>query len=561
MPRRRALPVLLSLLLSASALAAPALVAHAQENRRAAAFGIEVRQGRRPAAGVEVRLRLEGSSLAPTTAGPPPEVTDSEGRAEFWWLTPGIWQVDLVVDGEVAYFLTVRVEAGRRAQEMGAPARDADAPDMRWKLYRPSGAPPTPPPVGGQETVRETAVEEEPPPPPVREPIDETPPPPPPIEPAAAEPEPEMAEPEMVEPEMAEPEMAEPEMAEPELPQPAPEMEEPEMSEPAMSEPVPSPEPEPGPEAEEEPEMPPAPPPVAEVEAAEPEVPEPRAEEPEIADAPLPPGQVPVADEPEPEQSALARDRPQSLPQPPPHPTRPSPVEPQPGDEPPTAPKPEPLLPRRLEDVPFSDDAPAATEAAEPQPMPEPAIEPEPTPMPAPAPPPAAASAPAALDPPRFSVRTGAAGDCEECRQQETAVRVERTVPAGDGTCASGAGTAARNLAARLAARGEGLGAGMPLDGAEVVELTGGGASCQLFGVVLPPGVRYRGYTYAVADGGGGGGACFIGKQCPIAGAIWPNRPTIEELPNGARVVFALFQNASGVPLRASLTAYYVAGE
>ncbi|HMB54855.1 MAG TPA: hypothetical protein VKU40_16170, partial [Thermoanaerobaculia bacterium] len=192
MPRRRVLTVLLSLLVLAAALAAPAPLVQAQENRRAAALGIEVRQGRRAAPGIEVRLRLEGSSLAPTsTAAPPPQITDERGRAEFWWLTPGIWQIDLLLDGEVAYFLTVRIEAGRRAQEMGAPARDADAPDMRWKFFRPSGPPPTP------EPVRRAEAEEPPPPPPppVREPVDETPPPPPPVERPAAEPEPAMEEP------------------------------------------------------------------------------------------------------------------------------------------------------------------------------------------------------------------------------------------------------------------------------------------------------------------------------------------------------------------------------
>ena len=141
MSGRRAIVFLLACLTFVAALV-PAAPTAAQDRRRAAAFGIEVRQGRKPMPGVEVRIQSEGPVRG---VAPAPQVTDAEGRAEFWWLVPGIWRVDLVVDGEVAYFLTVRLEGDRRAEEMGAPARDADAPDLRWKFFRPQGPPPSPP--------------------------------------------------------------------------------------------------------------------------------------------------------------------------------------------------------------------------------------------------------------------------------------------------------------------------------------------------------------------------------------------------------------------------------
>ena len=112
--------------------------------------------------------------------------------------------------------------------------------------------------------------------------------------------------------------------------------------------------------------------------------------------------------------------------------------------------------------------------------------------------------------------------------------------------------------ARRLATRGQGLGPGMPLDGGELSRYTGSDASCQVMGVVLPPGVRYRGYTYSVEAGGDVGGPCYLPRDCPVAGAVWTARPVIEEFDSGARMVYGVFRNAAAVPLRAKLQVFYV---
>ena len=157
---------------------------------------------------------------------------------------------------------------------------------------------------------------------------------------------------------------------------------------------------------------------------------------------------------------------------------------------------------------------PAATPPAEPATAPPASMQPPAAvPPPQPARPAPAAAAPveaAPAAPPRFVSRSGAAGDCPDCKSEETAVTVERPVapgaPADGGDCGAGMGSAARQAAARLADRAAGLGPGMPLDGGELAPFTTTEASCQVVGVVLPPGVRYRGYTYEVEAGGGAGG-------------------------------------------------------
>lgn len=562
--------------------------AAAQPTRRAAALGIEVRQGRRPMPDVEVRMESEGPMRM---QAPEPAVTDAEGRAELWWLSPGIWRLDLVIDGEVAYFLTVRVEPGRKAREMGSPARDADAPDLRWKFYEPKGPPPQPPA-----------------PPPLPEPQAEpAPEPAPTAPPATAEPAPSMPQPE----EQPQPQAA-PEPAPEEMPEPTPES--PGTMPEAAPEPPAAPEtteptPEPAPQAMPEPETPdtmpeapeprpPAPPaeqPPPSAETPPPAAPpepapaaEPAAQEPPPAPMPVP-GVVP--EEPEAAQAEaqgeIAEERPAPVPEAPPV------EEPAPSPEPQM--KPEPMQPQELKEPPFTEEEPPAEPetAEQPErfstptpagaetpppvrprtapgqrpevaPMPEPPAEPAPEAEP-PAPDTAPAAAPSAPAPrpaapegASFDVRSGAEGDCPECKREETAVVVARTVPGGAGECPPAPLAAARSAAGRLAARADGLGAGMPLQGADLASYTDADSACQVFGVVLPPGVRYRGYTYAVEDGAGEGGPCWIGRGCPLAGTAWTGRPVIEELPGGARLIYGQFRNASSVPLRASLTVFYV---
>jgi len=167
----------------------------------------------------------------------------------------------------------------------------------------------------------------------------------------------------------------------------------------------------------------------------------------------------------------------------------------------------------------------------------------------------------APLTGPRFTSGSGADGDCPACKASENAVTLERTVPPGNpgggASCGPDMARSALAAARRLASRGEGLGPGMPLDGGELARYTGSDASCQVMGVVLPPGVRYRGYTYSVQAGGDAGGPCFLPRACPVAGAIWTARPVIEELEGGARMVYGVFRNASAVALRAKLQVFY----
>lgn len=500
----------------------PAPDAAAQENRRAAAFGIEVRQGRKPMPGVEVRLESEGPVRGAT---PEARITGSDGRAELWWLTPGIWRVDLLIDGKVAYFLTVRIDAGRRAEEMGSPARDVDAPDLRWKFFRPEGSPPEPPEPPAPPP---RAAEVEPPAPDIVEPVEEE---------VAAEPaveEPAAAAPEAEEPAVPQPPAPQPVVEEPEVSPPPmrptqapPPTDDPVDEEPPQLRPAPEPEPEiepapPPPMAptqnppptddpvDEEPPPPPAPVQVREVESREP--PMPRGDEPEVQlpeSAPPPPVQRPRVTAPQ-----------QQSPQPPPQP---------PPRDPVALPEPTPTPPSQAPPMPDPVEA-APVEAA-----------------------PAAA--------PRFATRSGAEGDCAECKSNETAVTLERTVqpgdPGGGAGCGPGMAEAALRAARSLASRGAGLGPGMPLDGGDLARFTSGDAACQLMGVVLPPGVRYRGYTYEVEAGGGAGGPCYVPRACPVAGAVWPARPVIEELEGGARMVYGVFRNASAVPLRAKMTVFY----
>ncbi|HEX2165134.1 MAG TPA: hypothetical protein VHM02_14415, partial [Thermoanaerobaculia bacterium] len=126
--------------LAGGLLLAPPLAPPAEAAEGWSAVGLQVREGRRPAAGVEVRLRAEGPSLAdPGTVAT--GVTDDEGRAVIY-VAPGVWRLELLRGGEVAYFVSLRVTPGRRAEELGSPARDVDAPDLRWRYFAVDEPPP-----------------------------------------------------------------------------------------------------------------------------------------------------------------------------------------------------------------------------------------------------------------------------------------------------------------------------------------------------------------------------------------------------------------------------------
>jgi len=114
-------------------------------------------------------------------------------------------------------------------------------------------------------------------------------------------------------------------------------------------------------------------------------------------------------------------------------------------------------------------------------------------------------------------------------------------------------------VAALAAARRFGGGASGPrsLDADSVARWTGGDG-CQLLGVVLPVGARYRGYRYEV-EGGAAAGRCYAGSECPVAGAVWPDRPVIRSLEGGETLVYGLFRNTSAERARrARLTVYYL---
>jgi hypothetical protein len=257
-------------------------------------------------------------------------------------------------------------------------------------------------------------------------------------------------------------------------------------------------------------------------------------------------------------------EKPQAAPSEAPGEAMPSEPAPSAEPEPPVggAPPPQPMRPKELAPVPFSDEAPLPSELPEEGGTETPATTTAPMPegQAAPAEPRVPAPPAAAFEPPRFAVRSGAEGDCPDCKKSEVALTVERTVPSAADVsgCGSNMRAAALRAAGRLAGRGAGLGPGMPLDGSEVSAFVGDEAACQLVGVVLPPGVRYRGFTFAARDGAGDGGPCQPGKPCPVATATWPDRPVIETLADGSTLVYGAFANASGAPLRASLTVYYI---
>lgn len=453
-----------------------------------AAVGIEVRQGRRPAPGIELRLRPEGPAAA-DPAMVATGVTDERGRAVVY-VQPGVWRLEMLSGGELAYFVTVRVSPGSRAEELGAPARDVDAPDLRWRYLRVDEPPPA--------TVRAPRA-----PAPVQR-----------VEPPPLE-EPEGA---------GDAEAAGEAPPAADVPPPAPADESPADDSPADQAPPPA---------------------AAEPAEAEPADPSPSDSSPFDTIPPEPsPYDAPPA--PAPAEPETAEEPPPASPEPP-RPSAAGPPPPEvPAQQPPVERQPIPAPP----DTPPSETPPSATRPAEPPverqvlEMPPPA-----QPAPTPDPPPAEPELPPA--PPRFAA--SAAGECPDCRPDEAAVVVERTVFPGGGPCGPEIGPAAVDAARRLAGRASGP---QPLEGGGLGPSTGG-EGCQVLGVVLPPGVTYRGYRYEV-EGGAGAGRCYAGDECPVPGAAWPERPTIRPLDDGSTLVYGLFRNtAPDRARRARLTVYY----
>jgi hypothetical protein len=288
------------------------------------------------------------------------------------------------------------------------------------------------------------------------------------------------------------------------------------------------------------------PPPVqAEPVPATPEPPAVVEEPPPVQAEPVPATPEPpaVVEEPPPGEGTLPESQPPA-PQPPPVERRPAPA---PVPEAPPEPGPEP---------PVAEEEPAVTQPTPVVPEPEATLVPSEEPPVAPPPEPEPELAP---EPPFFQERRGSE-TCPDCREEEAAVTVERTVaPGADGTC-PGDLEALAERAARSVAPAPGGGPAL-LAGGDLAAWTSGVAACQLVGVVLPPGARYRGYRYG-AQGGSGAGRCFPGDECPVAGAVWPDRPVIRPLDGGATMVYGVFRNASpDRARRAGISVYYVPAE
>ncbi|HEX2253755.1 MAG TPA: hypothetical protein VHQ65_10860 [Thermoanaerobaculia bacterium] len=522
------------------------------------ALGIQVREGRRPRAGVEVALRPEGQADAPALTA----TTDAEGQAVVWGLAPGVWRLELSTRDETDFVVSVRVLPERRAEQVGAAARDVDAPDLRWRFFRVTEAPPVPvvrrPEPAPVTAAPPSAAPARPQPPPAEpeptEPVPQAPPQrPAPPEPAAAaappeeQPADEERPPEPAPSEIADDAAAEarPTTAGPQAPPAAEPVAEPDPEEPApepADEPVPAQRAVPGLVAEGGTQD------TGEARPAEPayEADEPADAEP--ANEPTP--HLPVPEEtlvrtpPEPSEPSAATLPPGVPPSQPP-PAEPPPSEPQPRE--PQAAEPPVQAPELPRPPVLEQEIPPA--AAPPRSPSQPPTQP-PTAVERPEPP----QAPMPPQPPEFRVRSSAAGDCDECREGEGVATVARTVAPG-GT-AGGAECAAGMAAAALsAARGQvGPGAPQPLDGAGVAPYTAPGAACQVFGIVLPPGAVYRGFEYRT-----NGQWCAPEGECArVPGVVWPARPVIRELEGGATLVYGVLRNTSGVPQRGELAVFYI---
>ena len=237
---------------------------------------------------------------------------------------------------------------------------------------------------------------------------------------------------------------------------------------------------------------------------------------------------------------ATAR-RPEPAPAPPTPAPRPAPAQPEPQPAPPVpapseTPAPSSPEPTREETPPppVPEPAPAVpAPAPEPTAPPEPA--PEPTASPAPAPEPAAPPAP-----PAETVRLRTARDrtCFECPPGESALTVERVVPAANSSGCGG------DIAARLA------------DGETPSSLPAG---CHVLRISLPAGARYVGYQYEAAQAGGESVLCPVGVECPGGAGRWPMNPVVVKASSGT-VVLAPFESGTGERERRAIFTVYFAG-
>ncbi|HEX2642582.1 MAG TPA: carboxypeptidase-like regulatory domain-containing protein, partial [Thermoanaerobaculia bacterium] len=206
----------------------------------------------------------------------------------------------------------------------------------------------------------------------------------------------------------------------------------------------------------------------------------------------------------------------------PPAPARPVPAAPAPAVEAPVVEEPAPMS--TPTSAPVTVPTPAAPPTA-PAPAPtNPTLRPAPTPAPPAAPAPSApaptptAPAPAAPTPAApaqttaptaapgqtLRVRTSQDRTCAECAPNESAISLERLIPAGP--AGSTAGSCGADLPGQLA--GGEIPAGLP-------------AGCQVLRVALPAGVRYTAYRFEVQDRGESRD-CRAGEDCPEGAGRWP---------------------------------------
>lgn len=228
--------------------------------------------------------------------------------------------------------------------------------------------------------------------------------------------------------------------------------------------------------------------------------------------------------------SATARREPEPAPAPPRPAPRPAPSQPEPR---PAPPEPTPSQPEPSSPKPTREETPVPPVPEIPPAVPAPA--PEPTAPPVPAQEPAAPPAP-----PEDTVRLRTARDrtCFECPPGESALTVERVVPAANGSGCGG------DIAARLAS-GE-TPSGLP-------------AGCHVLRIALPAGARYVGYQYEAAQAGGQSVLCPAGLECPGGAGRWPVNPVLVKASSGT-VVLAPFESGAGERERRAIFTVYFAG-
>lgn len=188
--------------------------------------------------------------------------------------------------------------------------------------------------------------------------------------------------------------------------------------------------------------------------------------------------------------------------------------------------------------APAPAPAPSTPPATAPAPVPTPpAMAPAPTPAP-PAPAPVPAPAPPAAPAPGQTVKMRTSKDrtCAECAPNESAISLERVIPAGT------AGSCGADLPGRLA--GGEVPAGLP-------------AGCEVLRISLPVGVRYTAYRFEVQDRGDSRD-CRAGQDCPDGAGRWPVNPVLVKRPEGTVVLAPFEAGAVDRERRVVLTVYYL---